>query len=304
MTNRDDFSKNIKLLLALRVGTICSNPSCSVPTYGPNGDPHKTTNIGVAAHITAAAKGGPRYDPNMSPATRKSIKNGIWLCQNCAKLIDSDENKYTVSVLEVWKEKAEKRAQQAQQNSRIINTGPNFASTIAIVLVQRESLSLKPPPNLSIPKGSVARRIITLKPTDVPYDLIDTQLPIQFGLPDRIPPKHCLISVICQNQGTGLDQNIKIDFEFESGAIVNYDLGKQERIQHLNGGNVGSWSASFAIMNLLPREYRNVTICARDEPFKVHVWSQNSSNQVDACYFDVILGGFEVVPIEKSPYGT
>lgn len=43
----------------------------------------------------------------MSEEERKSINNGIWLCQSCAKLIDSDENKYTVQLIKNWKEQTE-----------------------------------------------------------------------------------------------------------------------------------------------------------------------------------------------------
>lgn len=64
-------------------------------------------NLGVAAHITAAAPGGPRYDSSLSADQRKSASNAIWLCQTCAKLIDSDELKYTVEVLKSWKTQAE-----------------------------------------------------------------------------------------------------------------------------------------------------------------------------------------------------
>jgi hypothetical protein len=46
--------------------------------------------LGVAAHITAASPDGPRYDQNLSSEQRKSPDNGIWLCQNCAKLVDND----------------------------------------------------------------------------------------------------------------------------------------------------------------------------------------------------------------------
>ena len=77
--NRDDFSSSTKELLANRVGRRCSNPNCRKLTCGANDDPTKITNIGVAAHICAAAKGGPRFDPNMSTEERKSFYNGIWL---------------------------------------------------------------------------------------------------------------------------------------------------------------------------------------------------------------------------------
>jgi hypothetical protein len=69
-------------------------------------------NVGVACHITAASEGGPRYDPALSSAARKSIENGIWLCQTHAKLIDSDTERFTVDVLRGWKQISEQMTQQ------------------------------------------------------------------------------------------------------------------------------------------------------------------------------------------------
>jgi hypothetical protein len=45
-----------------------------------------------------------------SSALRTSIENGIWLCQNCAKLIDSDESRYSPAILQRWKKLAENAA--------------------------------------------------------------------------------------------------------------------------------------------------------------------------------------------------
>ncbi len=87
---RDEFPPRIKTVLANRVGVRCSNPDCQRTASGPNSDPEKAVNIGVAAHITAAAPGGPRYDAGLSEEERKSAQNGVWLCQTCAKLIDND----------------------------------------------------------------------------------------------------------------------------------------------------------------------------------------------------------------------
>ncbi len=67
-------------------------------------------NIGVAAHITAAATGGPRFDPTLTEARRRAITNGIWLCQFCAKLIDNDDPRFPVALLHKWKDSAEERA--------------------------------------------------------------------------------------------------------------------------------------------------------------------------------------------------
>jgi hypothetical protein len=108
--NRDDFSPATKELLANRVGRKCSNPSCRKLTCGPNTIPGKIVNIGVASHICAAAKGGPRYDENMTPEERRSFENGIWLCQSCSKLIDTDTVRYTKECLVSWKKVAEETA--------------------------------------------------------------------------------------------------------------------------------------------------------------------------------------------------
>lgn len=67
-------------------------------------------NLGVASHITAASPGGPRYDAAMSPADRKAAGNGIWLCQSCGKLIDSDVQGHPVDLLQEWKKTATQRA--------------------------------------------------------------------------------------------------------------------------------------------------------------------------------------------------
>jgi hypothetical protein len=101
---RDDFSPNVKDKLAKRVGMLCSNPDCGKSTSGPQEDPTKVLNIGVAAHITAASPGFARYDPSLTKDERSSIENGIWLCQNCAKLVDNDEKRYRVVLLKRWKE--------------------------------------------------------------------------------------------------------------------------------------------------------------------------------------------------------
>jgi hypothetical protein len=105
---RDDFSIKTKRLLAQRVGYLCSNPKCQKPTSGPHSDPEKSISIGVAAHISAASKNGPRANSLLTSKKRKDISNGIWLCQNCSVLIDRDEIKYSPKIIEKWKDKAEK----------------------------------------------------------------------------------------------------------------------------------------------------------------------------------------------------
>lgn len=122
---RDDFARHTIEIIARRVGYHCSNPDCRKHAYGPSADPTKAVNIGVAAHITAASSGGPRYDPALTPGQRRSQNNGIWLCQNCAKLVDSDPDRYTADILRQWKQKAEQAAEEEIRR----RDGPEASST-------------------------------------------------------------------------------------------------------------------------------------------------------------------------------
>jgi len=114
--SRDDFKLPIVRRLASRAGHRCSNPDCRRDTSGPASAAGDAINIGVAAHITAASPGGPRFDPNLSSAQRAAIDNGIWLCQSCAKLIDSDDSRFTKQVLVGWKASAELQAKLRLQS--------------------------------------------------------------------------------------------------------------------------------------------------------------------------------------------
>jgi len=107
---RDDFTEEVRRILAARTGNACSNPDCRAVTSGPQNDPSKALNVGVAAHITAAAEGGERHNPALSSQERRHPDNGIWLCQTCAKLVDNDSSRFTERLLLAWKEIAEDRA--------------------------------------------------------------------------------------------------------------------------------------------------------------------------------------------------
>ncbi|WP_448190652.1 hypothetical protein [Azospirillum sp. sgz301742] len=105
---RDNFSPKVKDVLAKKSGYICSFPGCHRLTVGPSADRSSGVSmVGVAAHITAAAKTGPRYDKDMLPEERASEGNGIWMCQTHGKLIDDNESKHTVVALRRWKKQHE-----------------------------------------------------------------------------------------------------------------------------------------------------------------------------------------------------
>jgi hypothetical protein len=113
MSERDEFKQTIKRVMAERVAWRCSFPNCGKVTIGPKmggGEGEKSLNLGEAAHIVAAALGGPRPDPNTTSEFRRSIENGIWMCRAHARLIDSDDKEYSVETLKLWKAQAEEQA--------------------------------------------------------------------------------------------------------------------------------------------------------------------------------------------------
>ncbi len=134
MSLRDDFGEPVKRALAARVGNLCSNPDCRALTSGPHEDATKAVNLGVAAHITAAAPGGPRYDACLTPEQRSSIENAIWLCQTCAHLIDSDPVCFPVALLREWKAQAEDAARSVLGKTTIAPSKPGGGSTYYVNL--------------------------------------------------------------------------------------------------------------------------------------------------------------------------
>ncbi|MBO3758902.1 hypothetical protein [Ciceribacter sp. L1K22] len=127
--NGNDFSERTKLLLAQRVGWLCSKPGCPKPTVGPKKGSDGVVKLGEAAHITAASAGGPRYDASLSSEERRSFSNGIWLCRDHAHQIDHDEEHFTVAMLRQWKRDAEARAFEQLTTgglARTVNLGPEL----------------------------------------------------------------------------------------------------------------------------------------------------------------------------------
>jgi hypothetical protein len=110
--------------------TRCSNPKCRRQTIGSDAAQSGIRNVGIAAHITAAAPDGPRYNSSLTPEQRRDESNGIWLCQHCAKIIDSDVPHFTVALLEGWKIEA-----QHQSYMPAASTGDAIAILGAIVIV-------------------------------------------------------------------------------------------------------------------------------------------------------------------------
>lgn len=111
MASRDDFSLATKRKLAERAGFQCSFPGCGAVTVGASEDAaDASVSVGEAAHICAAAPGGPRFASEMTPESRSSIENGIWMCRTHGALMDRDSTTYPAELLREWKLQAEKRS--------------------------------------------------------------------------------------------------------------------------------------------------------------------------------------------------
>lgn len=144
-SGRDDFDSKTKETLGRRVGFLCSNPQCQCATSGPHSNPANAVNIGVAAHISAASPGGPRYDAGLSPEARKHITNGIWLCQSCAKLVDNDVASFPSEKLRKWKDSAEQYANSLIEQK--LSAG--WANVLPEELKPLISLELTTPPPIT-----------------------------------------------------------------------------------------------------------------------------------------------------------
>ncbi len=110
--NREDFPQKVIDTIAKRAGYMCSWPKCGKRTVGPGDSQSQIVNIGVAAHINAAAPGGPRYDPQQTSEQRAAAENAIWLCQDHGKMADADTTKYPDHLLRNWKKVHEEHIRQ------------------------------------------------------------------------------------------------------------------------------------------------------------------------------------------------
>jgi hypothetical protein len=104
---KDDFTKRTIDRLAKRAGYLCSNPECRIRTVGAKHGDDGFAIVGEACHITAASPNGPRYDYTLTRDQRRHQSNGIWLCGIHGKQVDSDDQHFTVEMLQDWKRAAE-----------------------------------------------------------------------------------------------------------------------------------------------------------------------------------------------------
>jgi hypothetical protein len=142
--------------------------------------PEDTASIGTAAHIHAAAEGGPRYDSSQSSEERRGIGNAVWLCASCARLIDSDVAAHAPPLLQEWKVAAEHEARarigkrattideaNAEERLRVTSKLDALMRQTSAVLPSIRTafarpLDLRPPPLVSatIARSATVERIL------------------------------------------------------------------------------------------------------------------------------------------------
>ena len=134
-----------------------------MPTFGAAPGHDGVVNVGVASHITAASPDGPRYDPSLTPEERRHQSNGIWLCQNDGKLVDSDSEHFTVEMLHEWKRLAEERSFREVALGGV--AGEQIVATVAERLSDEliEAFGLTAEDDL----GSVTSRVMVAAKNDV-----------------------------------------------------------------------------------------------------------------------------------------
>jgi predicted restriction endonuclease len=130
--SENKFTLETKRKLAQRAGYMCS--LCGKLTIGPSSESDESvTLLGDAAHIASAETKGRRHDERMLSKDRKDINNGIWLCKNHHKLVDSDETEYSTAFLHTIKKNHEVKID-------LLNSGLNLDNGL-VVKVEIENLA-------------------------------------------------------------------------------------------------------------------------------------------------------------------
>ena len=112
-TGRINFLRPTRWQLAMSVNFRCTRPGCGLVTHFFDPSKNVTINIqGQAAHIHPASRRGPRsgaLEVNLTVEQVRSFDNGVWLCANCATLIDRLPEDHPASMLRRWQEEAVER---------------------------------------------------------------------------------------------------------------------------------------------------------------------------------------------------
>ncbi|MFA8087434.1 hypothetical protein ACLH2F_01470 [Klebsiella grimontii] len=283
---------------------------------------------GIAAHICAAAPGAGarRYDPNMSPAERSHIDNGIWLCVSCSVLIDRDEQRFTVEALHQIKYQHESSRRigisEDSGENNIVAIGPDIIALGHIIRSAPEGMRIRLSHFVSgsvrdlwaleqnFSKWSPERRYVLCnelgfggllyKPPLI--ERVNNSYEIQLVLQKQVlrQDAHTEISITCCNtfkRISGIDAFIQIFENVLSMAQGTWftDLSLGSDMSDLYWRYRGSpWFKSLAMMEMIrlssiPRQNKNLQTSAT--PFLV----VNRVNNVEIPSFELIDQKLEIL---------
>lgn len=131
MTNRAEFPRSVRTIIAERAGYQCSVLNCGRLTIGPSPNGGNVLRTGMAAHIYAATPGGPRGTGGLSAEERSAPENGIWCCYTHGKAIDSDPvGIHSAAQLRAWK-----RLHEARKSAEVTGiTSDNYGLVESITI--------------------------------------------------------------------------------------------------------------------------------------------------------------------------
>ncbi|MDD2656247.1 MAG: hypothetical protein PHQ18_01610 [Patescibacteria group bacterium] len=103
-------------------GNECAHPNCTKKLIAEDG----ISIISKICHITAASKGGPRFDEKMSNDKRRDFDNLILLCDEHHVMIDNKENEtqYPTPLLKEWKRSHEKKILELISSKNLLSRHP------------------------------------------------------------------------------------------------------------------------------------------------------------------------------------
>lgn len=102
--SRSDFGDGTRHVIAARAGFRCSYPGCGKLTIGPAKSPGDFEDTGIACHIYAAAKNGPRGQGDLTDQALRAASNGIWMCGDHGNMIDKKRGvRFPIQMLLGWK---------------------------------------------------------------------------------------------------------------------------------------------------------------------------------------------------------
>lgn len=111
-----------RVMVIQQSGNHCAIPTCRKPLLKEGTATDDPANIGKLAHIKGEKPGAARYDSDMTDEERNHHSNLIYVCANCHDMIDKQERKYTVEVLQEIKKKHDKW-RRISLEKRIVEVG-------------------------------------------------------------------------------------------------------------------------------------------------------------------------------------